>query len=117
MDGCDDPAALLQLLTEQFPALPLPATVLFVTAVILAVAEGALRFGFGGVPDGFIGMLALAAAGGGVLVWSSAWPDGCIGGVALLGWAAIGVAALLALVLLLFWRARRHDGATVLRDF
>lgn len=117
MPDCTAPEDLIAVLTTVWPPLPFVAIVLLIVALVFGLIEASLRFGFGGVPDGLFGMVALTLTGIALIVWATTWPAGCTGTVVTLGLVLVGVAIVVSAVLLLFWRARRRDGGTMIRGY
>ncbi|MGO1851830.1 MAG: hypothetical protein ACTH0V_00290 [Microbacteriaceae bacterium] len=117
MKDCAAPEDVIAVFMEVMPGVPFPGIVLLGVAVVLMTVEGLLTFRFGGVPDGLIGAIGVVFGGIGVLIWAGNWPTGCTGTVQLVGWIVIGIAVLVAAILFLFWRARRHDGGMLMRGY
>lgn len=117
MTTCEAPEDIIAVFLELLPVAPFASLILFGIAVVLMSVEGVLTFRFGGVPDGLIGAIGAVFGGIGVIVWAGNWPESCGGTISLLGWVLIGVSVLIALVLFLFWRARRHDGGFMMRGY
>lgn len=117
MHDCSAPEDIFSVLTTVWPPLPFLAILTLVAAGIFWVIEASMRFGFGGVPDGLFGMIGLLLAGIATISWGNNWPDGCVGTVHVVGWLQIGISIVVTAALLLFWRARRHDGGTLIRGY
>lgn len=112
-----NPEDVFAVLATTFPHIPIAAWIATVVAAVLLLSELSMRFGFGGVPDGLLGMLSLAAFGVALLIWAGTWPAGCGGTIVLAGLTAIGIALLVGSIIVVFWRSRQNDGGMLVRGY
>lgn len=117
MQDCVDPDDIIEVFFATLPVMPFAGWVVLGIGVVLLAVEGVLRYGYGGVPDGIFGALGGIFAGVSIIIWASAWPEGCAGTIRVLGGISIGLAVLIGGIVLLAWRARRGDRGLLLRDY
>jgi len=118
MTECASASDLLAVLTSwPLPSLPFVGWILLAGAVLLFLLEAAMRYGYGGIPDGVLGAVGGVIAGVTVLLWSGSFAASCGGYVVTGGWAAIAASAIVGAIIVWFWRARRQDAGIVVRGY